>query len=175
MSSIFPIVLILGGIAGFALANPVWNDVSALRSERAELSSIMSSIEDSRNRKDDLMKELAAIPADKRARLGLMIPEESRREGILLMMTNIARKNGVEIKTISFTESRAVVEGDFASVDTALTVSGNYPNLIAFTKDVESALRLSDIERVAITSSGKSPFDLQLTVRSYYVEKRITE
>jgi len=175
MNSILPILLILGGIAGFALANPVWNDLSALRKERTELSDIKGRIEQSRTRKDELMKELEALPADKRARLAQMIPEESRREEILLIMTNLARKNTVEIKTISFTEARAKIAGDFASVDTALSVSGNYANLIAFTKDVESSLRLGDIERANISSSGKSPFDLQLTVRSYYVEKKLIE
>jgi len=175
MNSILPILLILGGIAGFALANPVWDDLSALRNERTELSDIKGKIEQSRTRKDELMKELNALPADKRARLGQMIPEESRREDILLIMTNIARKNGVEIKSISFTESRAKIVGDFASVDTTLSVLGNYANLMAFAKDVESSLRLSDVERANIASSGKSPFDLQLTVRSYYVEKKLTE
>lgn len=175
MSSLLPILLILGGIAGFALANPVWNDLTALRNERTELTSIKGKIETSRTRKDGLMTELAALPSDKRARLAQMIPEESRREGILLIMTNIARKNSVEIKTINFTEARAKVEGDFASVDTALSVSGNYPNLMAFMKDVEASLRLSDVERANLTSSGKSPFELQLTVRSYYVQKKLLE
>lgn len=171
MSSIFPILLILGGIAGFALARPVWTDVSALRIEKTELGEITSSIDKSVKRKNELIKELDALPQDDRARLKLMIPEESRREDILLILSNIGRKNSVTLKSIAFTEAQARVAGDFASVDTSVTISGNYANIVEFIKDVEASLRLTDIERASLNTSGSSTLDMQLVLRSYYVEK----
>ena len=175
MSSIFPILLLLGGIAGFALARPVWEDVSRLQAEREDLNQITASIDKSRERKDELLAELALLPKDGLARLKQMVPEESRREDILLMLTNIGRKNGVTVKSVTFTEARAQVEGDFASVDTSVAISGNYPSLVQYVKDVESALRLSDIERATVSATGKNPMEMQIVLRSYYVEKKILE
>lgn len=173
MRFITPIILI--GIAVslfFLFTNPIYSDISNLRTEIASYDAALDNSKALENERDKLTAKYNAINPDNLTKLQKLLPENVDNIRLILEIEQIASPFGMTLKDVKYnatnttntpTNGGTVVQGggvaklapkDYGIFDLEFSTSGTYNNFINFTKALESNLRIVDISSIAFSSSG---------------------
>jgi len=163
-------LIILGLVVLFGFGIPKWNDTQAMRDEVNVLRAVKDDVDDAIQIHKDLTERYSKISRESIDRLQKMIPPEAGREQIILILRNIATRNGMDIKELSFSESTQASGG---VLQQRLIVEGSYDGFQGFLRDVEKSLRLSNVERISFSSSEDGNFNFTLSLDSYFIDSEI--
>lgn len=196
-----PIILI--GIAVsifFTLANPMYNEISALKLSAASYDTALENSKMLENERDKLTAKYNAISPDDLIKLKKLLPDNVDNIRLILEIEQIALPYGMVLKDVKYstintnTKTAETVAGGgsiqggvvaapegYGAFDLEFSTSGTYDNFIAFTKALESNLRIVDISSISFSSdTGNSDnknktfspeiYKYDFKIKTYYIK-----
>ena len=170
-------IAIAGGIF-FWFTNPLMADIDMLK---AQATSYNDALTNSRKliavRESLLAKENKFAPDDV-ARLQKMLPDSIDNVRLIIDLSEIARKYGMEVRNVRTTSqgsssSNGAIGPDskrYAALSLAFNVSGSYDTFRRFLADLEKSLRLADVVNVSFSSSDKDFNDYNVQMQTYWLK-----
>ena len=138
-------------------------DVKVLSIEKADYTNVLLKSQELKSKRDIVMNDYNNISENDIAVLNKIIPNKFDPIAVVSSINNIATKYGISLKSFKVDEPK--VNGqDTMMVQTVvlpyktstlnITVSGGYNQFLFFLKDIESSLKLMDVNSLSIKSSG---------------------
>jgi len=143
-------------------------------------------------KKEEVIKQDINISAEDTIKLNKLLPDNVDNVRLIIdVKDNIAKARGLTlkgIKTSSPSDSLVKVSANIASEDgmisfptdygtvtLSFSVTTTYQNFIDFMKDLEASLRLMDISRLSVTTSGTGTgtgnYDFNVEIKTYWLKQ----
>ena len=195
MKLIFPSILILLAITSFVIfTNPTYQDSLTLKDQVSSRNDALTNSRKLQEQRDALGVKYRSISADSIDRLGKMLPDNADNIRLIIDIQRMASVYGMSLSSIKFDASEVdpTKAGTAASTASAIagatkpygifnlefTTTASYANFLKLTKDIESSLRLTDIESVDFStdsnvgsgSGGKDGYTYTVKLRTYWLK-----
>ncbi len=171
MKFIFSILLIiLSGTLFFFLVNPLYGDVSSLRTEVAAYNLALNNSKELQSTRDQLVNTYKNIDPQKRERLERFLPNTVNNIKFILEIERIANAHSMPIRNVKFqaekiSDTKTTANGNttvitsndpsanlsYGSFPIEFTTESDYDTFVLFLKDIERNLRLVDIKSISFT------------------------
>ncbi len=177
MKFIFSILLIIISIILFFwIVNPLYSDVSSLRTEVATYNVALNNSKELQATRDQLTENYKNINKLDRERLERFLPNTVNNIRFILEIERIANMHSMPIKNVRFQPERVSGDGTpevnktpakqgttvvtsgnqaaslpYGSFPIEFTTEGDYNTFVLFLKDLERNLRLIDIKSISFT------------------------
>lgn len=193
MRNIFSIIIIIASVASFVLiVQPQYKEIQELQAKSSELEEVLSNARRLQSLRDGLLERRNQLSDADMARLAKMVPESVDNVKLILELQSIANQYNLEIETASAskegegegTEAGAETEdsgASFVDVDSrdygiiALTfdISGDYFDFLAFLRDLEQNLRITDVRSLGFSGGDDGEYSFQITLETYWLKDNI--
>ncbi|MBP7804945.1 MAG: hypothetical protein KA052_01830 [Candidatus Pacebacteria bacterium] len=186
MRFIVPIILVVISVASFMMfTNPAYQEVKELQATTTRLDTALTNSKKLQEQRDALGTKYRNIPADSLARLQKLLPDNADNIRFIIDLQQMAQSYGISLDTIKFDAAQAATPTSTVSALSAatpgtvaaatagygtfnleFTTTATYESFMSFMKDVESNLRLTDIQSVEFSA----PEDLNKKTITYTVK-----
>ena len=175
MKFVMPIILIGIGLATFfVFTNPLYNDITLLRTTMASYNEALNNSKALENERDKLTAKYNSIDPDNLAKIRKLLPENIDNIRLILEIEQIAAPYGMVLKDVKYSTTSdkengknvplptGAVQGgsvvssprkDYGVWDLEFSTAGTYNNFLNFTRDLESNLRMVDISSIQFSSN----------------------
>ena len=195
---ITPIILIGLAIAGFFMfTNPLYNDISQLRTQVASYNEALNNSKALENERDKLTAKYNSINPEYLVKLTKLLPENIDNIRLILEIEKIASPYGMILRDVKYNTTNKVVanvpasgiagisqagisqsaQKDYGVWDLEFSTSGTYNNFMNFMKDLEKNLRIVDVSSIDFSSSvglagGTSPdsYKYSFKIKTYWLK-----
>ena len=166
MKFILPIIFILIAVLTFIFGvNPLYGDVSALRSEIDVYNTALNNSTNLQKTQDSLLQAYREISQSDKDRLDSFLPNSVDNIKFILEIEHVANLHSMPIKDIKFETIKKVIPAASNTIisDNSLdakpygifpiefTTEGDYASFLLFLKDLEHNLRLADVRSISFT------------------------
>lgn len=174
-------------LGGWSLAVPSYPQIKELQAEKTQYESALANSRKLQEERDTLGKKYNAIPPESLNRLSKFIPDSADNIRLIIDIQRIAQAYGLSLSSIRYDAGQtsaapaplapaapsavAAASNDYGTFNLEFSVSASYENFLKFIKDLESSLRLVDIQSITFTTDTSSPID---TGRTLYTVKLST-
>ncbi len=167
MKFIVPIILLVLSIGlFFEYTNPAYKSLAAERALAGKYDTALTNARKLNEERDALNTKYRSISPDSIARLSKLLPDNADNIRLIIDIQNMAQSYGMSLSSIKFDATAAAGSsnaGQLAAVPTAdvaqaskdygvfnlqFTTTATYQNFQRFLKDIESSLRLTDIQSI---------------------------
>ncbi|HXK35230.1 MAG TPA: hypothetical protein VJ103_01860 [Candidatus Paceibacterota bacterium] len=190
MRLILPVLLIGLAVVSFVLfTNPLWIEVQALMAERAAFNEALGSSKQFQTLRAELVGRFNGLPKADLEKLARMLPDNPDSIRLITQIERIASDHGFVINNIKFEEPKAAIETRFVGETAAATRSyqvfslefsiggGRYNDFVALLEDIESSLRLIDIDSLAFSAVSRTQlpaglndvYNYSFKIRTYWL------
>lgn len=186
MRFIVPTILLVISVASFIMfTNPAYQDVKALQAKTTQLDTALTNSKKLQEQRDALGTKYRNIPAESLNRLQKLLPDNADNIRFIIDLQQMAQSYGMSLDTIKFDATQAATPTSTVSALSAatpgtvaaatsgygtfnleFTTTASYDSFMSFLKDVESNLRLTDIQSVDFSA----PEDLNKKTMTYTVK-----
>ena len=175
MRFIIPIILLIISVASFVMfSNPSYQRIKALKAESAQYDQALSNSRKLQEERDTLGQKYNAIPPASLDRLNKLLPDTADNIRLIIDIQRIASAYGISLSSIKFdakqTNSTAPATtlaagapaditqsmNDYGTFSLEFGVTTSYDNFLKFMKDLESSLRLTDVQSVTFTTDNSA-------------------
>lgn len=185
MKAFTPITLVLISIGLFYLfTDPHYMKVKTLMEERSQYQTALANIQSIGDLRDSLESSYNNLPQDQVARLEKVIPQNFNVVKVAADLDGMAARHGMSVRNVKVTDAvndtRATVQAGpalpYKSSTFSFSVSGTYPNFVAFLRDIEHNLELVDVRSVSLRSSPSANgsisnvFQFDIAVETYWIQ-----
>ena len=186
MRFIMPVVLIgLSMIVFFVFTNPIYNDISLLRTQVVSYDEALNNSKMLENERDKLTAKYNSINPDNLIKLQKFLPENIDNIRLILEIEQIASPYNMVLRDVKYntitnkdTTSETVngiVQGggiqsahkDYGVWDLEFSTMSTYNNFLNFTRNLESNLRIVDISSIQFSSDSDTKFSSSPEVYKY--------
>jgi Tfp pilus assembly protein PilO len=172
MRFILPLVLIGLSIGLFFIyANPIYKEITDLRSQVASYDQALSNSKALESERDKLTAKYNAIDPSNLDKIKRLLPDSIDNIRLILEIEQIAMPYGMALKDVKYNVIKndpanpvapsSVVGGDvqaggqdYGIWDLEFSTTGTYDNFINFTRSLESNLRIVDISSIQFSSGN---------------------
>mgnify|MGYP000884894763 CR=1 FL=1 len=169
---ITPIILVGVAVAGFFLyTKPLMSDITNIKKDITSYNEALDNAKALENERDKLTKKYNAIDPNNLLKLEKLLPENVDNIRLILEIEKIAQPYGMELTDISYdatvenkntsdkdtkngTGKENVIDGDstkeYREWKLGFSTEGTYTDFLLFLKDLESNLRIVDIDRKSV-------------------------
>jgi Tfp pilus assembly protein PilO len=172
--SIISVVLILGSvIIGYFFVWPKWNDYSAVKAELTLANQQKDQLALAQTQLTNFLAEYKQHSADA-ARLSQSLPlSSSEMHNILNNLDSLTKSSGLTLGELSIldtpeSDQLGAAAHSVSPIELSISGSGPYPAFKSFLTNLESNLRLIDINTVSFDGVDSSNMKFNLTFRTYY-------
>jgi len=185
MKGFTPVILIMVSIGMFYFyTTPGYEKLQELRARQTEYASALEAASQLDEVENRLVESYNMFSKADLAKLETLIPRSVEEDKILFNLDSIAKTYKVDIANISVVKEVAKnrnaneVEDPTAlhTFRVSFAVSGTYPNIISFMRDVEKNLRMIDIVNLSFDNSKKDPktktsdYTFLVTIQTYWLK-----
>lgn len=193
-----PIVVLLAAIGvGLMLLMPEFDHFQNIRSDTAMFQQISAEMDDLTNKRNALAERANSISQEDIAKLDQAVPDSPRGPEFLVSMERIAQSHGIAIKRLDLgrviqvkgkstlanhapvpvtpnaTGVPATEQADqqvINNMPVTVSVSGSYEDFKNFLRDIETFIRIVNIQDVVFVSNPANKGRLEITARveTYY-------
>lgn len=191
---IAPFILILVSIIGFfALVSPVYSEIDKLKIEIASYDEVLNDSKALENERDKLTKKFNTMTSENLDKLEKLLPNNVDNIHIILEIEKLSSKYGMVLRDIKYDtlkkeaamntspevfQSGAEViasQQNYGSWDLEFSTEGSYSNFLKFLHDLESNLRVVDINSIQFSSitTGTSNTDVykySFKIKTYWLK-----
>ena len=193
MRLIFPILLVLISIASFVMyTSPAYQDVKALKVQIAQYDTALTNSKKLQEERDTLGAKYRSISPDALARLSKLLPDNADNIRLIIDIQQMAQSYGMSLQAIKFDavqsgsaanaanplaastpSSVAASSQDYGTFNLEFSTAATYGNFLSFLKDVESSLRLTDIQSIDFSSGDQTKTTNTYTVKlaTYWLKR----
>ncbi len=176
------------GLILFFYTQPTYDSIQALQAQQAQYSGALDKATQLLTLKDSLNTRYNSFSQDDINRLQTALPDHVDNVRLILDIDNLANTHQIELQNvvISTPSSETGASGAIGAIASAdkydsltlqFTARGTYENFVSFLHDIESSLRLVDLESLQINTSGASnassaspTYTYNITVRTYWLK-----
>lgn len=200
MKFIFSIsIIIISGVIFFTVVNPLYGEVSDLRTEVATYNIALDNSKQLQETRDQLVDTYKNIKQEDRDRLDHFLPNTANNIKFILEVERIANLNGMSVKNIKFdtmktSETKTTASGATTVVNTTdpasslpygvfpiqFSTEGRYDTFVLFLKNLERNLRLVDVKSISFSVppppekgapfSDPNIYDYSLKIETYWLK-----
>ena len=184
-----PIILTGAAIAGFLFfTKPILGEITTIKQDVVSYNEALDNAKNLESERDKLTKKFNSIDPDNLLKLQKFLPDAVDNIRLILEIEKIASPYGMVLKNISYdsqdkstnstSSSSTGISGDKIKKDTTkgygiwnlgFSTEGSYSDFISFTKDLESNLRIVDIDSVTFSSNSAGGVSLgKVKPNDYY-------
>ena len=186
MRFIVPIILLALSIGLFVeYTNPAYQSLQAERTLASQYDTALANAKTLDQTRDDLNAKYRAIPQDSLDRLSELLPDNADNIRLIIDIQQMAESYGMTLSSIKFDSNAVGAPGtaagqlsaaspasvaqsakDYGIFNLEFTTTATYANFQSFLKDIESSLRLTDIQSIQFSApdpiKGTTTFTVQL-------------
>ena len=166
----------------FTFADPMYKEISTLSSERDSLSSDLEGLRELAKLRDELLIQYNTISQVDRERLDKILPREIASDQLMVEINRLTSQNGLVLKNVNIIQAAGAAGGRgrdsepmaiASGIETPLLnfdISGTYQGFRLFLEDLESHIRVTDIEEMSFNSAQDSDgfIDVKIKGMSYW-------
>ncbi len=169
MRFIIPTILLIISVASFVMfSNPSYQRIKQLRAQSAEYESALTNSRKLQEERDTLGQRYNAIPQTSLDRLNKMIPDTADNIRLIIDIQRMAQTYGLTLSSIKYDATGGAVgtsnapanpaapANDYGTFSLEFSVAATYDNFLKLIKDMESSLRLVDIQSINFTADTSS-------------------
>lgn len=176
MRFIVPIILVIISIASFVMfTNPAYKEIKTLKAQAAQFDTALSNSKKLQEQRDALGTKYRNISPESLARLSKMLPDNADNIRYIIDVQQMAQNYGMSLDSIKFDAKQtapatstisplsaatpgsvAIATQGYGTFNIEFTTTSTYENFLSFLKDVESNLRLTDVQSVDF-DTGSDP------------------
>jgi len=165
-NNIIPVILIGIVITGFfAFIKPTYDQTTVINTRLASYDEALSNAKNLKNERDKLTKIYNSIDPKDLEKLRVLLPDNVDNIRLILEIEGIAKPYGMTLKDVKYdaapdTKSattngaQAVKQSGYGTWNLAFSTEASYTNFVSFLKDLESNLRIIDIESIDFSPSA---------------------
>lgn len=190
MRYLLPVILIGVALATFfAFVNPTYSEVKLLRADSARYDEALTSAQQLQAERDALNEKYRNLSAADLERLNKLLPDNVDNIRLIINLQQMAQTYGMAVSSVKFdaaaantakgSQTAAVsaaevaqAQKDYGVFDLEFTTNGSYENFQKFLKDLESSLRITDIQSVGFTSdsTAKQGYLYTIKLKTYWLK-----
>lgn len=190
MRSIFSLAFIVLAIATFFIfTNPLYKEVGSLRAEAVTYKNALNNLSNLETQRDTLLASYRSIKQEDVDKLEHLLPNTVNSIELILEIEKIANSSGVYVRDIKFgtgeessdaNNGNEMIEGmnpvsslPYGEFTIDFSVDGSYESFVGFIKELESNLRIVDIEAVSFEAVSKekgSGLSFELKIKTYWLK-----
>lgn len=160
------IILALAVLALFIFVLPAYDQLMATRAVRQERRTLLASAQATRDAIVRLDNEYHLHAADI-ARLDIALPVSKQVDYLSSSIEHAAAASATQLVGVSIGEG--VARASYQAIPAKIDVSCGYADCIRFLGALESSLRLYDLNRITMSSSGARLLIMSVTLHSYSI------
>ncbi len=192
------VLLAVSGGAFMQYIRPTYDHAQEVKVKVARLDEALSKTRNIRRVRESLSSRFAEFPESKIERLQKMLPDHVDNVRLVLDMDGIASQYGMRLQNVSVQNSKKsnstrsegaagaesasglVIGGNsdesFQSLVLQFEIEATYEEFLLFMGDLESSLRIVDVEKLAMspagndTSGGEPKYKYNLSLRTYWLK-----
>jgi Tfp pilus assembly protein PilO len=182
------VLFVLAGAVFFGYTKPTYDQVRTHQVKVSQLDQLLEQRKSFDAKKAQLISMLNAFPPDNLLRLKRMLPDHVDNVRLILDLDNMASRYGMSIQdvTIKRAESESSDESVLGAINAQTSIydsltmqfsmRGTYANFVSFMNDLESSLRLVEVETITLnpdvsaTVQGEPVYRISITVRTYWLK-----
>lgn len=194
MRFIVPTILLLLAIASFVMfTDPAYQAVKNLKVVAAQYNTALTNSRELQQQRDSLNAKYRAISPDALVRLSKLLPDNADNIRLVIDIQQMAQSYGMSLSAIKFDAGQtaaatsaagnqlaagtpanvAQASKDYGVFDLEFSTTSSYDNFLSFLKDIESSLRLTDIQSVTFSSGDVAKIGLTtytVKLRTYWLK-----
>jgi len=171
MRAIFPTILIIISVLAFIFfIKPEYENITVLKNDISVYEGYINDSTTLQEVKDSLVSSYKSISQENKEKLNKLLPDEVNNIKFVLEIENLASDYNLSVKNVNFesiessSESKngvSISKSDeenlsYGKFPIEFTISGSYESFALFIKELETNLRLVDVEEVTFSSSNKN-------------------
>ena len=183
---IVPLGLILGSLAIIIFfIIPGWQHFLVVQADSKHLQDIDVEIDALTQKRDAITDQIGNISRDNFERLNQALPSGAHGPEFLITVQRMASLRSVRIGRLDLSGTLATKskisqanlnlvpvelggsQNVYSQIKAAISMSGQYEAFKDFLHDLESYIRITDVEQLTLEPSDKG-FDIKLSVKTYY-------
>lgn len=168
---LLPILLIILAIFSvFWYSWPQYQSTATLRAEIDDYDTALSQVNEIQQIRDRLLSRYNQLPQSSLYIMDRILPYSLERVRYLIELDQIALRSNLDVQDISFTapptpdqgsdDAPAAPSKPYESSRVTFSVSGPYPDVLSYLRDLERSAQLIDIVQVAV--QARTEDDMQL-------------
>ncbi len=190
MRFIFPLLLILLSIGSFILyTNPTYKDIKAIRAEVSSYNEALANGKELQKERDALSAKYRTFSPEAVNRLSVLLPDSADNIRLIIDIQRMAQSYGMSISAIKFDANQGPNEKnafatlspqdlttslkDYGVFRLEFSTQATYENFIKFLKDLETSLRLTDVESIDF-NAGTTPqagvYTFTVKIKTYWLK-----
>jgi len=194
MRAVFPIIVILASVASFIFfTNPIFKEIQSRKAEAAQYNEALGNSKQLQSERDSLNDKYRAFPPAQVKRLETLLPDSADNIRLIIDLQGMARAYNMPISSIKFDTNQTTAPGagselaagtpaeiaaslkDYGTFRLEFTTSATYDNFLKFLKDIESSLRLTDVESIDFSTdvqgSQNGVYTYTVKLRTYWLKR----
>jgi len=170
--------LLLAGsmFAVWTYAFPAWDRIVIARREISAIRDIEQKVDKIKKTRDEIISRYNSIGQEKKDRLDQLVPAQLSQEDIFIFFNNIVTNSGMRFESVGLSsvggESGGESGGGRKTLGFDMKASGSYTNFRALLNNLETNVRLIDIDSIGISEDAQKIFSLSLKGKTYYANER---
>lgn len=192
---IFPLFFILGSILVISiLIFPAWQRFITIRADTAYLQNLNRELDKLIQKRDEITDQISNISQENFQRLDQILPASAQGPEFLVILQDKALVRGLKLNKLDLSgnisteprvasETTAVISAQgfagsnatpgqvqaapYRTVKAVIDIAGPYDSFKQFLRDIESYIRITDIEALTIGSSATG-FTYRVSVQTHY-------
>ena len=175
------IVLAVGVYLTFTRAKI--DEVNAVREINGQYSQAIRNADNLIKVRDQVLKDYNSLSAEDRGRLDKMVPNTTDNIRLVIDLNSIARLRGVVLKGVKAstaasgkTDSAQKIDiiptPTLDTVNISFSVSAPYQQFIEFMRDIESNLRIMDLNHLTVAVSDTGTYDFGVRLSTYWLRQQ---
>ena len=179
MKTISSLILVIAAVGIFVVyTNPQYQNIKVLQSQAADQGKALDQSKTLLAGRDNLQKIYKQIPPASLDKLNKLVPNSVDNVRLVIDINGIAARRGLAPKNIRIdkADSAKTVStlgpdaSGYGSINLSFDVTAPYGTFIDFMKDLESSLRLVDVNSVSFVATVQGDtYDYSVSIRTYWL------
>ncbi len=192
MRYIFPAILILASLGlFFVYTNPTYKALGALHVKQAAYDEALTNSKKLLDIRNTISDKFNTISDDDKAKLMKLMPDNVDNIRLIIDIQSIARQYGMLPRDIKFDPASnapapstagsfgtqtagqlTAAKKDYGTFELEFSVAGTYENFTAFIRNLETSLRLVDIESIGFSSmqATGNTYKYTIKIKTYWLK-----
>jgi|GEM_PF-5213869 len=165
------VALILAGAIGYLLIKPLYSDAQATRTKIVKVKADTAALVQLGKDTETLRTNYAAVK-NSRDQILHQLPLTSEEERLIALLGAMGQANGVVVNSFAPGDVSSSTSGANSALSVypaSISITGTYPQIQAFLKNMETSARFIGVQSSALTgSASSSALAGQVVFQAYY-------
>ncbi len=169
----------------FTWTQPMLDSMKGLNEQKRIINEKLSSLKEIEKERENILASYNSIGDTNREKVGKILPSRAEEIDLIVEMESMAVKSGVTLKDVNISD--VAQEQESASnikngeslypneIGLAIKASGSYQSFKEFLKNIETNLRIIDIESLYFISGDVDFYEYNMKIKSYWKERNYEE